>query len=319
MEKHSHKLLLFIALLLCIAGFGVTGWFHTEGRHHSAAEKVAKKQENPNPYVPLALPPVLADSKAWVEPVRTDEDDDEYALWTYDLFTPVQIHWNNASRTYYPKGLPNEPEPPFGIKLSSMSRPVYRFTLSGEGPDRTAFLLDSEFYDKAEQKKGKVWRVQKGKSLKSGDIDLQIIDFIRTRKKNEKDGSVAVEKTLVVQDNKLKREIRLKEGVPYEFLERTNIEVTRTDNPEEKWIWKQIGDQIKLENVGTFVLKEFDFDAKTVTVEKTYEKANKTNTRKIQKKQTETLQMEIFQQKPPNAERRNQPTVANPSTNTTNP
>jgi hypothetical protein len=320
MNNHSDKLLLFLALLVCATGFGATAWLHQD----AGKEKPEKKENNQalRVYEPISLPPLPLALGAWTEPVRADdEEEDEFALWAYDLFTPVQIYWNNSSKEYYPKGLPNEPEPPFGIKLLSMTRPVYRFTLSGEGPGKTALLADSEFYDENEKtRRGTMWRVKKGSVLKKADIDLKVLSFDVTRQRNDNDGTVTLNRVLVVHDNKLNREFRLREGVPHEFTERTNIEIARSDNPAEKWMWKQAGDQIKLENIGTFVLKEFDFDAKTVTVEKTYEKANKTNTKKVQKKQVETLQVEQpLQQKPTNAERHNQPTVTHPSTSATNP
>jgi hypothetical protein len=306
MNKHFDKLLLVLGLLVCGAGFGFTGWAYLEQAKadKNPAATIAKNSANTDAsgtkpdktYPRVNLPNPVVETDLWSE-LRRDEEDD--VLWNNDLFTPADVQWNRAEAAYQPAGTTAAPDEPFGIKLLSISRPVYRVLLKGEVPRRAkdgtitrlAQIYDSEgtVQDANGNTSRPYYNVTTGQRINKNGLDITIRDY-QSKSVTHANGAREHRKTLILFDNTLKREISLLLNVPFEFEESTNIVLARENAPTDSWVWHSTGERKKVDNLGEFSLKTIDFQNKTVTIEKTYEKG--IGKKKTTKKQTETLSVE---------------------------
>lgn len=285
MNKNFDKLLLVGALVACAAGFG----FYALNKDKQTEVKSSHAGRAPggNAYVSVALPVLDSSVQAWT-PARTSEDTE---LWKYDLFSSVEVKWNASIRKYEPKGEINAIAP-FGIRLVSMSHPVYRLTLRGtverkdEKTNRTyteVLLYDAEGVreDATGEQKGKLIRAKQSDNL---DADGIVVSEVKLREVTNPDGTKSRDFSVKVFDKKLNRTFEITEK-PYEFKEIANIVLARDDDPSKTWILHNIGEQIKDEELGIFTLKDIDFDSATVNLEKLY----KPNPRKPEVTESKTL------------------------------
>jgi len=271
MNKHFDKLLLVLALL-AVAG---AAWFwYGENKDRLAGRPAPVRKQTaetaPEPFTSVVVPKVPDTSVAWREPV-TDLENEKTADWTFDLFTPVQIFWTQA-RSYFPKGAPLIPDPPFGVSLLAMERPAYRLVLRGDFGNRVS-VVDSEARDaRTGERRSGTYTLEKGKTYSAPPVT--VTDILREKKRSA-NGVLQENITLLVRDNELKRDFRLRLGVPV-YLDKHFIKL-RADATGETWTWQKVGPESakSIAGVGDFSLKAFDFERNSVTILKKYKKMNR--------------------------------------------
>jgi hypothetical protein len=183
-------------------------------------------------------------------------------LWTYDLFTPVEVRWNAKTSEYEPKGLPPAKVMPFGLRLLALNHPTYRYRLSGlfeaaKPSDSLIKLVDLNTNKSISGKIGQTVGEPGGK-----------ITLLRYENKGVKqpDGSILKETYIVVKDATLGREIKVTSGV-LEFTDKVVATFALADSAEVVWTAVAPGDKFE-HDAGSFVIKGIDLSTQSVTVEK---------------------------------------------------
>ncbi|MDR2513246.1 MAG: hypothetical protein LBD01_05580 [Puniceicoccales bacterium] len=150
MNKYFDKLLLLTSILLATAGTGYYFWLIEDAKTLGTSSRQGNRTPQAfKPYIPVDLPDVAMASlpMQWqASPPPKNEDNEN---WVYDLFTPVEVKWEQ--RNYVPKGEIREPEPPFGLILTAFSHPIYPLQLrsvinSKEGIPQ-AMIFDEDLLD----------------------------------------------------------------------------------------------------------------------------------------------------------------------------
>lgn len=256
MNKNFDKALFVGAVVACSAGVGFYFW-KKDAQPVPTTMATLGQPPSGAAYTPVAVPPAEDAGDEWKLPHSTDVD----VLWNYDLFTPAEVRWDAQVGKYRAKRDTGEAVP-FGIKLVSITHPVYRIVLQGDMPEKMSVLL----YDSKSAGKRGEW-LQEGGTLNDGKIVVQKIDL---QKKVNPDGTFTRNLATVLYDKELDRTIRLEQGRPYEFKDTVSVTIASTDESSRQWVLHQVGDQIKDPDLGTFTLKGIDFDARTVNFEKLY-------------------------------------------------
>jgi len=286
MNKHFDKFLLLGSIVALAAGVGF--WHYNKDKQTEIKSQHSGRAPTGKIYESVKFPEAEKSGTDWKLPKNATEDD----LWKYDLFSPIEVKWNDAVKKYEPKGELTTIVP-FGIQLTSITHPVYRLTLRGlvEGkdannrPTKEALIYDAEAEEQSPTGatvKGKLFRAKQGDKIDGENI---IVSEVVTREVKNNDGTTTKENSVKVFDKKLNRNFQLTEKAT-EFTEITTITITAVDDPTKVWTLANVGDQIKDDTLGTFTLKGVDFAAQTVTIEKLY----KPNPRKPEVTETKTLE-----------------------------
>ena len=149
MNKYFDKLLLLAGFVLAIAGAGYYFWLVEDAKTTGTFSRQSVSTPTSKPYITVDLPDVAMATlpMQWQASTLLKNEDNEN--WIYDLFTPVEVKWEQ--RNYIPKGEVREPEPPFGLMLVTFSHPVYHLHLrsvinSKEGVPQ-AVIFDENLFD----------------------------------------------------------------------------------------------------------------------------------------------------------------------------
>ncbi|MDR0535250.1 MAG: hypothetical protein LBG65_02690 [Puniceicoccales bacterium] len=284
MSKFYDKLLFLLALIAFGACTAYAATEYLKGKGKTQKNNTGVRTSNEKPYEAVALPDTVQSWVPWSSPEYLGEDDDQ---WTYDLFTSAGVQWSRAEGAYQSVGTEPEPEVPFGLRLVSITRPVYELMLTGECPYRiktaTGFKdVSAPIITDVRTKQSHT--IPEGYAQKSRDLDIVVKSYrsILDPKTGMRQSEV------VIQDNKRKFTVTLPLGKVHEFKEQTEVVVALSSpRRSESHTWRKIGESWKVEGVGEYVLRGVNFEEKTITVEKNYEKTLKKKT--VQKEQTETL------------------------------
>ncbi len=259
MNKNFDKALLAGAVVALGMGLGFYFW-KKDVRVDSSTNATLQQVPGGRAYETLAVPEVADEAESWKLPHPVDAE----VLWNYDLFTPAEVRWDPLAGKYRAKADTGEIAP-FGIKVVSITHPVYRVTLRGDAPlknEKMSVLLED-----AEATGKRTSLLQEGGTLNDGKIIVKTIDL---QEKTNADGTLTRNLSVVLYDKDLNRTIRLTPGQPYAFKETVSVTIAATDGSAKQWVLSQIGEQIKDPELGTFTLKGIDFDTRTVNFEKLY-------------------------------------------------
>lgn len=272
MSQNSARIALGVAFLTCAS---CAAFFFLS----SGGEKLSSASASTNPAgetLVAATGALIPDHSLGWEAPATEEDN----LWTYDLFTPVEVKWNASGSTYEPKGVVVIPPPPFGLKLVGLGHPQYRYRLAAliEGKTTADAIIkfnDAESRDLLSAKIGQTVGPEGGK--------IVVLSF-ENKTVRSSTGVMSKETFVRVKDIALNRDIEVRRD-PVEFTDTVVAKFAAGDAPEV--VWKATATGAKFENeAGSYVIKGIDFDAQTVTVEKSW---TETTPRIVVKTATETL------------------------------
>jgi len=138
--KSQDKILCGAALLLLLAS---AGWTLLQNSKLEALRNAASANAPQSAYAPAGIDAPTVSTKTWpVAPSQTRGAD-----WIYDVFTPPEIYYNEATKQFsvtppVTVTIP-EPEAPFGVSLISVKQDAFRLQLvgyvGGEGDYRGTF------------------------------------------------------------------------------------------------------------------------------------------------------------------------------------
>lgn len=265
MNQNSSRIAVGAAFLLAAAG--VSFYFL-----RTDAAKVVSKAITQSPdgeaSPMIAVPGLPERSLGWVKPSVAEGD-----LWTYDLFTPVEIRWNGQSSAYEPKGLVTKPAAPFGLSLVSLKHPTYRYRLSGlfeAAKPEDSFIKLIDLRTNAGVS-GKI-----GQTVGPDDGKITLVSY-ENKGVKQPDGSIRKETYILVKDAALGREIKVTRDV-IEFTDKVSASFSAEGSGDIVWTAGAVGDKFENE-AGSFVIKGIDFNGQSVTVEKSLPEDPATKTR----------------------------------------
>lgn len=258
--KHSFDKVLLIVSGLVMAGSVVFFiLIASPGVDRSGDAVVAKGQ----PVKPVQAKPYDDyASLAWEEPLPQDEE----GLWLYDIFTPPKIWWDPIEKQLIPQSPKRQVEPnPFGIILAGFNRNLYRIQFDayfgGMGNTDSALI---QFYDRELDRtcRGRVGDVMAKSEFKILECRNELEDL--------GNGIRNTVTRIVILDMRLDTEIELNSEDKRYLEDDFSIQFQTTDKPYgegSSFSLKKIGEQFSI-GEDTFILRDFDFDNRTVVVEK---------------------------------------------------
>jgi hypothetical protein len=142
--KSQDKILFGAALVLLLAS---AGWMALQGSKLSALRASSEAAVNPAAYVPAGIDAPVTTSTTWpTAPAQTTGPE-----WIYDLFTPPEIYYNEATKKFTvtppeivkPEDRVDTKPIPFGVDLVQVKQDAFRLQLVGyigvEGDYRGTF------------------------------------------------------------------------------------------------------------------------------------------------------------------------------------
>lgn len=256
MSQNSARITLGLAALTC--GACASFFFLTSGSAKVVSASASKAPAGNT--LPAAIADAIPERSLGWEPVARQDDD----LWAYDLFTPVEVSWNPSASAYEPKGLPKGPEVPFGLKLTSLTHPKYRYRLAAliEGKDAKETLI--KFNDDLSRD---ILSAKIGQTVGPDDGKITVLSFENKTVKGA-DNLLRRDTFIRVKDHKLNKTLEVRRD-PLLFAD--TVEATFSTDSAPDVVWKAAAVGAKYENdAGSYVIKGIDFDAQSVTVEKTW-------------------------------------------------
>ena len=128
--KSQDKIIFGAALLLLLSS---AGWLALQQSKLTGLRKTAASAVAPAAYVPTGVDAPTVSTSTWPSaPAQT-----RGPLWIYDVFTPPEIYYNDATKEFSvtPPVPPKPPEvvvePPFGVELVQVKQDVFRLQLVG--------------------------------------------------------------------------------------------------------------------------------------------------------------------------------------------
>jgi hypothetical protein len=232
--KSQDKILFGAALVLLLAS---AGWALLQNSKISALKAAPDTNVPQVAYVPTGTDAPRVSTREWPKPPSQSSG----AEWIYDVFTPPEIYYDDASKKFSVTLPPPPPPPPppsaFGLALVSIKQDAYRLQLVGyvgnAGDERGTFENTVS---------GDTIIGRAGKVIPS--LDLTIKSFEVKRNKIISPDSMPVydtEATAIVVDTKTGEEVRLTnkarliKGNPFATFQPDNATETVTHRAGEKF------------------------------------------------------------------------------------
>lgn len=270
MKKHYDKILALIGLAVVCSS---VAWYFSQEKSIASLEKSLLKEKSVAPkgkvWEIIDSPNPKLISVEW--PLVQSQDDE--GLWFYQLFTPPKI-WVDTKNNFIA-------EPPFskggkkafGVSFGDVKKEVYPIKLVGITTNREG-LTTMQLKDDSTGHYGLFGT--KGEEIKYRDLKLnKIVSSGLTIKsfeiKSEKDDrNITKERVFVtLYDANLGKNVTIERGIDTYLDDMLKINLV-CDLPDIKnWTVQKVGDKIKSSDGAEFVVKEIDFFAPFVIVEKT--------------------------------------------------
>lgn len=256
MNKFYDKILLAIALVLMLSGFG---YYLTKGT--PKMDRTLKNQQVSGEAFPVApVKDYIEPSYTWPEPVAQDDEGREL----FDIFTPPQIWWDAKDKLFVfipPIGEIIDP-PKFGISLAGIERELYRIQfdsfIRGSDKSRDRVL----FHD---LEKDAIRRGQIGEEFSESDFKVL---SCKTETLKDAQGMMYRLTTAVILDKRTGKEVVLRGDKKHYIEGEYTVELKTSDHyAPQTVVLRKAGEQFTVED-DKFTLKEFDFDKQTATIEK---------------------------------------------------
>lgn len=255
MNRSYDKILLVVGLLALVAS---TLFYFLSGSPQ-AAESVPPVEPVGAPYAPIPTPEMTLVDAVW------PEAGEQSTGWIYDVFTPPKIYINLETGEWVREGWKPPPPPePFGLYLAELERARYRIQLLG--------YIEEDFKDASKSlllmvdlESDKNLRVRVGESVEASDFE--VIDFSIERVFGD-DGSITKRATATIMDSRSGETLELTHGQTL-YTEGVAILLRSEEDPALEWRPEAVGATLQNER-GSYHLTGFDFEAATLTIEKTY-------------------------------------------------
>ncbi len=262
--KAIYDKILFVLALLAL-GAGVGFYFMKTSSVRSAGNLMNQQPSGPA-YQAVQPPEVKIESVTWNDPEAQDAE----GLELYDIFTPPQIFWNPIEgKLDFRPVEPPKPKQPFGLRLVSIEREMFRIQLEAyfQGPSGKPEDAIWQFYN---SNLGESVRGHLGDSFPEHGFQLKSGSVKKVIKEDEGSTTVSSVPTVVIIDlQNDNREITLTTESKL-FLEgKLQIKMATAEPfPPAEFVWEHTGQTYETGDT-TFTLQQINFDNQTVTVEKT--------------------------------------------------
>ncbi|NCG09339.1 MAG: hypothetical protein GWO81_07225 [Verrucomicrobia bacterium] len=292
MNRIYDKILLLIGLLVLVASAA----FYLFSDGPEDAEAVPEVAPSGSDYTPIPLPEMSLREATW------PQASEQSTGWIYDVFTPPKIYINLDTGEWVSEGWKPPPPPePYGLYLAEMDRARYRIQILGyieeDFKDATKSLLLM-----VDEETGKNLRVRVGDAPEGSDFE--VIDFTIERVFGA-DGGISKRATASIVDLRTDESVDLVHGMPL-FTDGVAILLRSDEDSALEWRPKAVGATLENER-GSYRLTDIDFEAATLTIEKTFpagerepesqtlavQESNDTSGNEIDKKESSASELEI--------------------------
>lgn len=298
MKAIYDKILLIVGLLALAGG---AAFFMMRSGAVKSVDVLLGQQPSGSVYAAVQAPDILLDNPLWLDPEAQDTE----GLEKYDIFTPPQIFWDpiKGELVFEPVETP-EPPIPFGLELAEIQRDLFRvqleaFFLANDGTMENSSVM---FYN---TKLGESIRGKMGDEFPEHGFEVIDVKYERVVEENEGSTTIRRVPTVIIADLEQDgREITLTTESQL-FLEGKLTILMRTLDPyaPAEFKWAKIGDT-HTSHDATFTLLDFNFDNRTVKVEKTAPYLEPSEVRTLTESQPDTITLTT----PENTSGDNQPT-----------
>jgi len=257
MKKYYDKILFLLGLAVLAVG---AGFFIYKGGVPTPTPLPPMKLSGTT-FDPIPSPDLVEKSADWDAPPDQGEDRNEPG-WTYYVFTPPKIWWQNGEgwTSLQPQG--NTPPRPFGISLLAAKKDLYRVQLEGTTGNGDA----KDLIDFSDEESGYGFQLHVGEESTRVQVKVQELTFDRVEKPH---GVVVKVAHVKILDERTNQTVELQSDEPFSP---TNNEYyilqISAPYPDDEWRVSKIGDSHELPNKGKFVVLALDFDKPSVTVDK---------------------------------------------------
>ena len=255
MNRIYDKILLLIGLLVLVASAA----FYLFSEGPGDAGPVAAVAPLGSDYSPIPLQEMSFTDATW------PQASEQSTGWIYDVFTPPKIYINLETGEWVSEGWKPPPPPePFGLYLAEIDRARYRIQLLGyieeDFKDATKSLLLM-----VDEETGENLRVRVGDSPEGNDFE--VIDFTIERVFGD-DGGITKLATASIVDLRMDESVDLIHGKPL-YTDGVAILLRSEEDASLEWRPEAVGATLENER-GNYRLTESDFEAATLTIEKTF-------------------------------------------------
>jgi hypothetical protein len=265
MKNYYDKVLFLLGLIVLGIGAGI---FYQKGGVPKPAH-IQSVHLTGTAYSPIDAPVLPVQEPLWEAPPDQGDDRNDPG-WTYAIFTPPKIWWDDGWIVQPP--VPLGPPPPFGLHLVKAAEELYRVQVegvSGSG-DKDDVINFSDEED------GNDFR------LKVGDEDtrhqIKVLDMTIPDQAPGPHGLWNKNANVTILDERTNETLTLTQGVLYSPTG-NRYYILQFDDPFPSQEWKvtKVGDTMEfpgstpgfnLPDPITFVVDDLDFDKPSVTVER---------------------------------------------------
>ena len=260
MKRSYDKILLLLAIFALVA----SSLFYLFSSDPDLAKSIPDAKPQGTDYAPVSIPSLNIVEAAWPEATEQSTG------WIYDVFTPPKIYINLDTGEWVSEGWkPLPPSAPFGLYLAEIKQALYRIQLMGyieedfKDPTKSLLLM-------VDEESGKNLRLRVGDAPEG--YDIEVVDFSINRVFGD-DGSISKLATATVMDFRTGETIELSHGKPY-YTDGVSILLRSSRNPSQVWKPDAIGATFENDQ-GAYRLTDIDFEAATLTIEKTFPKGER--------------------------------------------
>ncbi|HVU37980.1 MAG TPA: hypothetical protein VHC95_06565 [Opitutales bacterium] len=274
MKKYYDKILFLLALIVVGAGAAMFYFKQPKGGVPQSAP-LPPLMLNGSAYTATEKPEFKRDEHTWTAP---PEQSDEETGWLYAVFTPPEIYWDSGNGwSAQPPG-PAKAAPPFGVRLVSAKKELYRIQLkgtSGNGDKDDDIIFSDE-------ESGLPFHLKVGEqddTSKRHDVEVKDLVFDQVDKGH---GVILKLAKVTILDTRTNDTITLIQGQEYAPTG-NELYILQTDDPFPAKEWKVSKNGSDEEKVLTFPgsLEDYkgditfkvvalDFAKPSVTVEKQF-------------------------------------------------
>jgi hypothetical protein len=255
MKALYDKILLAIAVLALLGGLSFFVLKSGSAPEGSSAPAVPTG----GAYTPVPVPDSKQVDAAWPEPTEQSSG------WVYDVFTPPRIFIDENGQFSAEGWAPPPPPQPFGIYLADIARQPYRIQIQGFSGDRTKpetcvlFLFDEERQSRFFIRTGE----------RNAEAEIEVVDFVIDRS-IDANNNVDLTAIATIVDERSGETVELVDGERLYESGVTLVFRSREDpgvRVEVDAVGSGAGSAFETP-AGSFVLKEINHEADSVTVEK---------------------------------------------------
>jgi len=259
MKKYYDKILFLLGLVVLGIGAGI---FSYKGGVPQPVSLPEVKLTG-TPFEAIPAPKIPEPTVAWDSPPDQGDDRNEQG-WTYSIFTPPIIYWQDGEGWTAIPPTGNVTQQPFGVTLTTAKKDLYRIQLLGVSSKSETDPND--LINFSDEETGAPLMLRVGEESTRSQIKVTDLKIDRVEKPH---GVIERVATVTILDERTSQTVTLTQGEPFSPTNNEYYILQVGDPyPPEEWHVTAIGDKKDLPGKAYFEVTALDFDKPSVTVVK---------------------------------------------------